>query len=132
MRTSKTLLVPFILKTQKLRDHVTQLKGPVRVFIRNNVVYSITGSGCDALYVGQTSHLRTRLDEQCRSGTPVREHLESCGVSSSEIHRQSRIVDSAKSVDSLLTFEALHIGDLQPQINTIDEFRSKTLMMIIG
>ena len=66
------------------------------------------------MYVGQTSrHLITRLDEHCRRGTPVREHFESCGVSSSEIRRQSSIVDSAKFVGSLLTLEALHIGDMR-------------------
>ena len=130
--TSKTL-PQVILKTAKLRDHVSQLKCPVPVFIRNSVVYSITCSGCDALHVGQKSELlTTRLDKHCRRGAPGRKHFETCGASSNEIRQQSRIVDSAMSVDSLLTLDALHVGDLQPEKNTKDEFRSKTLMLRMG
>ena len=131
-KTSKTLPVQFILNTEKFRDDMSQLKCPVAVFIRNKVLYSITCSVCDALYVGQTNrHLTTRL-EHCRMGTPVREHFESCGVSSGEVRWQSRIVDSAKSVDPLLSLEALRVGDLQPQVITKVEFSPKSLMLRMG
>ena len=66
------------------------------------------------------------LDEDCHRVTPVCEHFESCDFWSTEIRRQSSVVNSANSVDSLLTLEALCIRDLQQQVNTKHEFRFET------
>ena len=41
-----------------------------------------------------------------------------------EIRRQTGTVHSPKPLDCLLTLEALHTRDIQPQINTKDELRS--------
>ena len=122
--------IQFILTTEKLRKYVSSLKCPVPKLFQSNVVYCITCSGCDALYVGQTSrHLTTRLDEHSRKGTPVATHFEQCGVPRSEIRRAVTLLDRSLSIDSLLTLEALYISEMQPSINTKEEFRSKTLLL---
>ena len=121
--------IQFILTTEKLRKYVSSLKCPVPKLFQSNVVYCITCSGCDALYVGQTSrHLTTRLDEHSRKGTPVATHFEQCGVPRSEIRRAVTLLDRSLSIDSL-TLEALYINEMQPSINTKEEFRSKTLLL---
>ena len=124
----------FVFLTTKLRrSQKSSPKCPTGKFMRSNVVYSFNCSGCDTLYVSQTSrHLTTRLDEHARRGTPVECHLEYCGAPKACIRATAKILDYSPVYDTLLTLEALHISKLQPAMNTRDEFRSKELVHRLG
>ena len=116
-------------KTCKLRQSVSQLKSPIAKLSRSSLIYQITCSGCNALYVGQTGrHLITRLQEHGRKGTPVAQHFTDCQVPTSKILPSSKILDST-SRSKLTTLESIYISKLRPQINNRDEFRSKSLMI---
>ena len=123
------LPVQIILTTCKLRQLVSQLKSPIAKLSRSSLIYQITCSGCNALYVGQTGrHLITRLQEHGRKGTPVAQHFKDCQVPTSTIISSSKILDST-SRSKLTTLESIYISKLRPQINNRDEFRSKSLMI---
>ena len=123
------LPVQIILTTCKLRQSVSQLKSPIAKLSRSSLIYQITCSGCNALYVGQTGrHLITRLQEHGRKGTPVAQHFTDCQVPTSTILSSSKILDST-SRSKLTTLESIYISKLRPQINNRDEFRSKSLMI---
>ena len=120
-----------VLTTTKLRTLLPSLKSRIDKLHRSRVVYQITCSGCNALYVGQTvRHLTTRLKEHGRLSAPVGKHLDECGQRGSGWPRNVKILDSARSLSTLLALEALHIRELEPSINNRDEFKSKELLKI--
>ena len=107
------------------------LKMSVDKMFQSRVVYKIECSRCKACYVGQTiRHLKTRIGEHQRPTSPVGVHMRSCET---EILSENVTIleKSNKSVDHLLTLEALWIRDLKPSINTKDEYRSHILTIKI-
>ena len=57
----------------------------------------------------------------------MKHHLEQCNVTPDE--NMVRILGKATSLPRLLTLEALYIKDVNPSINTKDEYRSRTLTL---
>ena len=120
-----------ILTTTKLSTLLPSLKSRIDKLHRSRVVYQITCSGCNALYVGQTvRHLTTRLKEHGRLSAPVGKHLDECGQRGSSWPRNVKILESARSLSTLLALEALHIRELE-RSNNGDDFKSTELLLKI-
>ena len=104
------------------------LKPPIDNIIRSGIVYRITCPCCKACYVGQTSrHLQTRFREHVNNEKqPVKKHFSQCGTSPTA-EDVDILGSTSRGVEYLMTLEALWIKELGPEINTKDEYRSKTL-----
>ena len=121
-----------VVTLRKIRTFVSPLKVKVPDEIASRIVYKITCPGCRACYVGQTDrHNRTRYGEhKTRKQEPVRKHFEAC------VKRLAKFTDveilhrTSRSVAFLETLEALYIRELQPKINTRDEYRSRELTIL--
>ena len=92
----------------------------------SNVVYQIVCPRCESCYVGQTSRQMQRRFSEHLSKGPIKAHMEDCTVmlTSSDVNI---LGSTTRGEKYLLTLEALHQNELQPSINTKDEFRSRTL-----
>ena len=116
-----------VMTLRKLKTVLPSLKPSVDKMLRSGVVYHITCPRCQACYVGQTSrHLQTRFNEHCNKNGPMKTHLMDCKTSiSSEnviiLHQTSR------GRRHLETLEALYIREINPSINTKDEYRDREL-----
>ena len=122
------LRVPCIMinTLKKLKTVLPSLKLPVEKFLKSKVVYKISCSRCDACYVGQTTrHLITRVKEHKRSG-PVGAHMRSCNELLT-MENVNIIAKTNRSANHLMTLEALNIKAIKPNLNTKDEYRSRTL-----
>ena len=103
---------------RKLRTTTPSLKPPVEKMIRSGIVYKITCPRCTACYVGQSSrHLQTP-------------HLKNCNTTITEEHIDI-MASTSRGEGYLLTLDALFIQELEPKINTKDEWRSRTLTIKI-
>ena len=121
--------VNVIFTTRKLRTILPSLKCPVPMKHKSNVVYRITCPGCEAQYIGQTQrHLQKRCSEHASLTTPVGSHLQCC-IGSVDILKHVKVIDQARSVQKLLTLEAIHISKLKPSLNTREEFRQRFLAL---
>ena len=116
-----------MIKTiKKLKTVLPSLKTPIEKALKSKVVYQINCSRCEACYVGQTSrHLATRIKEHQKSG-PVGSHMKSCNTSLTMDNVSIKTV-STRSIAHLMTLEALIIKSVKPDLNTKDEYRSRTL-----
>ena len=114
---------------RKLKTTMPSLKPPVEKMIRSGIVYKITCPRCTACYVGQSNrHLQTRFREHIRNPGPIK--TRSCNTTVTEEHID--ILASTSSGEGyLLTLEALYIQELEPKINTKDEWWSRTLTIKI-
>ena len=118
-----------IMKTRKTKTVLPQLKPTVPKMLRSAVVYKIICPGCNSSYVGQTvRHLQRRYAEHIGNNGLMREHFESRGVVDSSIDCISILAHSMFYI-KLLTLEALCIQKLKPNLNTKDEYRSRTLTL---
>ena len=98
-------------------------------YCRRCKVKRIDCPGCDSSYVGQTvRHLQRRFREHIGNKGPMKTHFQTCGIScpSNDI---IKILDRNSSPPRLLTLEALYINEYKPEINTKDEYRSRTLTL---
>ena len=78
--------------------------------------------------VGQTSrHLLRRFKEHTGNMGPVKSHLDSCNNTPNE--SMITIIGKSQNLPKLLTLEALYIREINPSINTKDEYRSRTLTL---
>ena len=128
LRKAEAPILP-VLTTRKLRSCLPSLKVQSSTSLRSRVVYRITCSGCNSCYVGATTqHLTTRVQQHRVKGTPVRKHFDTC---KQKVNMdQTEIVDcTIRGDEVLLALEALHIRELNPQINTRDEYRSRKLTL---
>ena len=120
-----------IMTIRKLRTTMPSLKPPVEKMIRSGIVYKITCPRCTACYVGQSSrHLQTRIREHTKNPGPVKTHLRNCNTTITEEHIDI-LASTSRGEGYLLTLEALFIQELEPKINTKDEWRSRTLTIKI-
>ena len=122
-----------VITLRKIRTFVSPLKTEVPKEIASRVVYQITCPGCQACYVGQTDrHTRTRFGEHKtqRSG-PVRKHFETCVKRKAEASDLSILHKTIKSIAFLETLEALYIREINPALNTRDEWRSRELTILV-
>ena len=116
-----------VLTLQKTKSVISTLKVPVPYMLQSNVVYQITCPQCKLSYVGQTSrHVQQRFREHVGSQGIFKKHFEDCNVSPSMDF--VKILGRAK-FDRLLSLEALFISEINPALNTKDEFKSLTLTL---
>jgi len=112
----------------KTKHLVSSLKFPILDMLQSNVVYQIICSRCQSSYVGQTSrHLQQRFREHIGSKGILRKHFEECDIDPSE--NLVKIIGKSKFSEKLLTLEALFIEEIKPELNTKDEYRSRTLKL---
>ena len=116
-----------VMTLRKLRTVLPSLKPPVDKMIRSGTVYQIECPCCKACYVGQTSrHLQSRFREHVNNTGPMKKHAQQCHTSITSDNVKI-LASTARGENYLLTLEALWIKDLQPAINTKDEYRDRTL-----
>ena len=112
---------------RKLKTVLPSLKPQVEKELRSGVIYEIKCAVCNAAYVGQTGrHLITRLKEHQMPSAPVSQHMRKCKTAVS-VEATTILASTSRSEAYRLTLEALYIEERRPQINTKDEFRSRTL-----
>ena len=116
-----------IMTLNKTKSEISKLKAPVPFMLTSNVVYQINCPGCQASYVGQTSRLlQSRFREHIGSKGLIKNHFDSClKVPSKD---DIKILGKQRG-DKLLTLEALFINKLNPELNSKDEFKSRTLKL---
>ena len=116
-----------VMTLRKLKTVMPSLKPEVESEFRSSVVYKISCPRCQACYVGQTvRHLQTRYKEHKDKKGPVKTHFELCNVQLS-LEDVSILASTIKTQEHLLTLEALFIKELNPVLNTKDEYKQKTL-----
>ena len=115
-----------IMTLRKIKTVLPSLKCPVEKMLKSNVVYQIVCPRCESCYVGQTSRQMQRRFSEHLSKGPIKAHMEDCTVmlTPSDVNI---LGSTTRGEKYLLTLEALHQNELQPSINTKDEFRSRTL-----
>ena len=119
--------VTIVMTLRKMKTVLPSLKPRVDKFLRSGVVYQIQCPCCGASYVGQSRrHLIFR--EHVRPSSTVGKHAENCQVLSLSIDNDCKIMAaSTRGEGYILTLEALWIYELNPKLNTEDEYRSRTL-----
>ena len=126
--------VKIIFTLRKLKTVTPSLKPPVDKSLRSGLVYKFTCPRCSACYVGATSrHFQTRFKEHIgRKTKAVYKHLALCGVEGQTQESDMTILSiTLKGVVHLFTLEALWIRQLKPEINVIDEWKSRELVIKI-
>jgi len=119
-----------VLTLRKMKTVMPSLKPPVPKLLRSRVVYKITCPGCESSYVGQTvRHLKTRLAEHKNINTPVGAHFRNCINTEPISDDVSILCSTTRSDQILMTLEALYIKEHSPNLNTRDEYRSRTLTL---
>ena len=121
--------IKIIYTMRKLKTLLPSLKSPVPKMLKSDVIYKLNCSVCNNSYVGQTErHATTRFTEHILREGPIKEHLSKCKTEMSE--ENVEILKEMRSNSKLLTYEALFIKEINPKINTREEFRSKKLTAI--
>ena len=119
-----------VLTLRKMKTVLPSLKPFVPTLLRSRVVYKITCPGCESSYVGQTvRHLKTRLAEHKNINAPVGAHFHSCINTEPIADDVSILLSTTRSDQFLLTLKALCIKEHRPNLNTCDEYRSRTLTL---
>ena len=96
--------------------------------LNGGVVYQIDCSGWGASYVGKTNrHFATRLSEHLKRTSPLGEHLLNCVGHTKDA--RSKIVDKTRFSDKLLSLKAIYIAQLDPQLNTREEYAQRHLTL---
>ena len=75
--------------------------------------------------------MQRRFREHVGNGGTMRSHFDECNsiLNSTPDNDIVEILHKSKSLPKLLALEALYIKDLKPDLNTKDEFRSRTLIL---
>jgi len=123
--------VQAVMTLKKLRSYMPSLKMPVTKLLKSRVVYKVSCPRCLACYVGRTSrHVLTRFNEhRTKTAQPVLKHFRACGL---DKPTDIEILASApRGKLQLATLEALYIREIQPAMNTKDEFRDHELTIRI-
>ena len=68
----------------------------------------------------------TRLKEHNMPSAPVNKHMQKCGASC-DLDATTILATTSRGEGYRLTLEALYIEELKPQMNTKEEYRSRTL-----
>ena len=118
------LQVVFI--THKLRSCLPTRKSPFDRDWKSHVVYEMKCNGCGSIYVGQTSrHVTTRISEHQKKDSQLGQHLVKCSDATNDIER--KILDACRTVEKLMTIEAIYNSKLKPEQNTRYEWRGREL-----
>ena len=117
-----------IFITRKLRTALPSLKEPITTDLSSNVIYKLCCTGCCSCYVGMTTrHLVTRIKEHLTGMSNFKIHKANCVGSGERGHDYEILAKTNRGVVVLQVLEALYIRDLQPTLNTKDEYRGRTL-----
>ena len=119
--------IKIIMTMRKLRSILPPLKPQIPKMLKSGVIYKLNCPVCKDSYVGETErHMITRFTEHILREGPIKSHNEKCShqIKSEE---QVEILREIPSNNKILTYEALFIKELCPEINTKDEFKSKKL-----
>ena len=125
-----------ILTLRKVKTAVPSLKVGVDKVITSNVVYQFECSHCSMSYVGMTSrHLKSRISEHLNKGEnkgPIVIHSETC-LSSNPTAQNFKILKKVQknNIVYLSVMEALFIREINPSLNTKDEFKGRRLRIQI-
>ena len=116
-----------VMTLRKLKTTLPSIKPPLEKMLRSGLVYKLQCPCCDACYVGQTSrHLQSRFREHTKNAGPMKSHLQQCAATLQD--QDVQILSSTSRGETyLMTLEALWIRELDPTINTKDEYRSRGL-----
>ena len=118
-------LCNIIMTPSKWKTVLPSLKPQVEKELRSGVIYEIQCAVCKAAYVGQTGrHLITRMHQM--PSAPASQHMRKCNTAIS-MEATTILASTSRNEAYRLTLEALFIEERKPQINTKDEFRSRTL-----
>ena len=116
-----------VFTLRKLKTVMPPLKPSVEKELKSGLVYKIECPRCQACYVGQTArHLQTRMREHKNNKGPVKTHFAECD-SIFTLDCVTILASVMKSEKHLLTMEALFIKELDPILNTKDEYKQRTL-----
>ena len=128
-RSSRKLEAPckVIFTLRKLKICLPSLKPYVDKSLRSKVVFKINCPCCNACYVGQTSQ-HCRIREHKRRSSPVGSHFTTCNTELTW-NCITIIASTLKSINYSMTLEALHINEINPNLNTKDEYRSRALVI---
>ena len=119
-----------VLVLRKLTTALPSLKTQVPTPLRSRVVYHIQCPGCQASYVGSTSrHLQARVAEHRSRGTPVGEHFNNCIHEKPSWDDVKILCSTTRPGPFLLALEALCINELNPVLNSRDDFRNRILTL---
>ena len=119
-----------IMTTKKTKTIMPSLKPTVPKMLQSGVVYQISCPGCNSSYVGQTvRHLSRRFSEHLGSSGTLKKHLETCVENTIISVDNVKVLTKCYSDQKLLTLEALFIKQINPKLNTKDEFKSRVLTL---
>ena len=128
--TSNHVPVFPVFTTKKLRYVMPSLKPKIEKRMRSLVVYKIECPKCLDCYVGMTfRHLCTRVSEHFKRGGTMSRHVEECGLDFDPMTNTTILDSTNRNLKTLLILEALYIKELQPVINSRDEYRSRRLRL---
>ena len=119
-----------VYTTKKLRYVMPSLKPRIEKSMRSQIVYMIKCPKCMDYYVGMTfRHLCTRISEHFNQGGTMSRHIEECGLNFDPMANTTILDSTQRNLKSLLILEALYIKELQPVLNSRDEYRSRRLRL---
>ena len=113
----------------KTRHALPSVKPPVNKLYRSNLIYQIECSGCKSKYVGLTTrHLASRVNEHFSQNGTMTKHCLAYGCTIENPLESTTILDSCyRNIIHLSILEALYIREINPSINTKDEYISRRL-----
>ena len=122
-----------ILTIRKLKSILPSLKRSVEHKVKSGVVYKITCPRCLSCYVGWTSdHMCTRFTHHRKPSQAVGQHLRECGTLQEVDVEDIEYLASTKRGDEYgMTLEAIWQQKLLPTINTKEEYKFRTLNIVI-
>ena len=98
--------------------------------MRSSVTYDSNRAEVYSSYVGQTvRHLSRRFSEHLGSNGTLKKHLETCVENTIISVDNVKVLTKCYSDQKLLTLEALFIKQINPKLNTKDEFKSRVLTL---
>ena len=128
--TSNHVPIIPVFTTKKLRYVMPSLKPKIEKRMRSQVFYKIKCPKSLDYYVGMTfRHLCTRVSEHFNRGGTMSRHIEECGLNFDPMTNTTILDSTKRNLKSLLILEALYIKELQPVINSRDEYRSRRLRL---
>ena len=121
-----------IFTTRKLRTCLSNLKPEIEKPLTSNVIYKIACPRCSSSYVGLTTrHVITRVKEHFEKNGIMRKHSEVCGVKNDPYGCYEILDQTRRGLKHLSILEALYIRDINPELNTKDEYVSRALRIRI-
>ena len=113
----------------KARNALPSMKPSVNKMYKSNIIYQIECPGCKSKYVGLTTrHLISRVNEHFSPSGTMTKHCNAFGCKIENPMDSTSILDSTyRNVIHLSIYEALYIREINPSINTKDEYISRRL-----